>query len=94
MQEFYDDMSRNGTVDGRRVKIDWDIGKSKKGIENPPRRDDRGGGGERDRGARDYDRERDRGAKDYDRERDRDYDRDYAGDGYGRSAPSGSRGGR
>ncbi|KAJ1553250.1 hypothetical protein HK405_008485 [Cladochytrium tenue] len=81
-------MSHDGTVDGRRVKIDWDIGKSKKGIENPPRRDDRGGGGERDRGARDNDRERerDRGTKDY--------DRDYAGDGYGRSAPSGSRGGR
>ncbi|KAJ3117647.1 Rho GTPase [Phlyctochytrium bullatum] len=30
-EDFFEEISRNGNIDGRRLKIDWDVGKEKKG---------------------------------------------------------------
>ncbi|KAJ3095428.1 hypothetical protein HDU97_006921 [Phlyctochytrium planicorne] len=40
-EDFYNEMNRNGELNGRRVKIDWDVGKDKKGGSAPPRGGDR-----------------------------------------------------
>ncbi|KAJ3191293.1 tRNA methyltransferase 2 [Irineochytrium annulatum] len=36
-EDFFEEMSKTGTINGRRLKVDWDIGKEKKGIDNSAR---------------------------------------------------------
>ncbi|KAJ3415875.1 hypothetical protein HDV05_003939 [Chytridiales sp. JEL 0842] len=43
-EDFYDDIKRDGTINGRKLKVDWDIGKEKKFDDLPPRSE--GGGRE------------------------------------------------
>jgi RNA recognition motif-containing protein len=43
-EDFFEDIKRDGTIHGRRLKVDWDIGKDKKlGPDGIRERDSNGG---------------------------------------------------